>query len=453
MSGIKDAILSYAPYWFQDAAIGWYNTWLYRQRHAGRYSEMRDYFATWEHASATDLTDEADRRLSDFLVYARVQSQWYSQVPPGGLAEFPLLEKVSVLQELPQIATIAERDAIVSLTGGTTGASMKVIYTHADMQERFALLDHFRESHGYRLGDKVAWFSGKSLATQRDVDKGRCYRDDLRNNIRFFSTFLINRRNFDSYWRALQEFQPRFIVGFPSSVLDIAMVARERGLVADWKCAVMFPTAETVLPVHREVIGDVFGCRLVDQYASSEGAPFILECVKGRLHIHPLTGVFEVLDGNGQAAREGEMVVTSFTTHGTPLVRYRVGDRLRLAAQDDTCDCGWNFPLVDWIDGRTSDFVFSRETGRINLGNLSNCTKDIEGILSFQIVQDVEDEIEVRVVGDSRFNAGESSRFIEALRQRTGQGMKIRLEQVEDIPREKSGKFRFVKNSIAARVG
>src|SRR5690606_30137882 len=106
-----------------------------------------------------------------------------------------------------------------------------------------------------------------------------------------------------------------------------------------------------VLPVHREVIGEVFGCRLVDQYASSEGAPFILECPSGRLHVHPLTGLFEVLDENGVPAREGEMVVTSFTTRGTPLIRYRIGDRLRLALPEERCTCGWSFPLVDWIDG------------------------------------------------------------------------------------------------------
>lgn len=449
----KLRVLRAIPFWIQDYVIGAYNSRLYRQRHGGRYGEMREYFKKWQFAAADELAAESNARLEEFLAYVRDHSSWYSQTPQGGLSEFPLLEKASLLQHLPSIRTVSERDGLISLTGGTTGASMKVVYEHGDMQERFALLDHFRESHGYRLGEKVAWFSGKSLATQRDVDRGRCYRDDRRNNIRFFSTFLINRRNFDSYWNALQAFRPRFIVGFPSSVLDIAMVARERGLVADWKVEVMFPTAETVLPVHREVIGEVFGCRLVDQYASSEGAPFILECTKGRLHIHPLTGVFEVLDETGQAAREGEMVVTSFTTRGTPLVRYRVGDRLRLAASDDSCDCGWNFPLVDWIDGRTSDFIYSPETGRINQGNLSNCTKDVDGIFSFQVLQDVEDEITVRVVGDGRFDANQKDIFLTALRERTGQGMRIRLEQVDEIPREPSGKFRFVKNSIASLVG
>lgn len=230
------------------------------------------------------------------------------------------------------------------------------------------------------------------------------------------------------------------------------MFARERGVKADWEVVAMFPTAETVLPMHREVIGEVFGCKLVDQYASSEGAPFILECPRGRLHVHPLTGVFEVLDENGAPAQEGEMVVTSFTTRGTPLIRYRIGDRMRLASPDDRCDCGWNFPLVDWIDGRTNDFVYSPEAGRINLGNLSNCTKDVEGILSFQVQQDEVNSILVRVVGDHRFDQRQSVRFENALRARTGESMLIKIRHVDSIPRERSGKFRIVKNNIASQV-
>lgn len=451
-SELKSRILHVMPYWLQDLAIGFYNTRLYRDRHRGVYPERRRYFSGWELRSRSEIEEEAARRLHEFLAYVCSQSATYKEFAGKSLEEFPLLEKRHLLSDLNSIATIEEGQGVVSLTGGTTGASMKVRYTLEDMQERFALLDHFREAHGYRLGEKVAWFSGKELATQKDVDKGRCYRDDRRNQIRFFSTFMINRKNFDSYWNALRVFQPRFMVGFPSSVLDIAMFAREKGLKADWEVDVMFPTAETVLPVHREVIGEVFGCKLVDQYASSEGAPFILECPSGRLHAHSLTGVFEVLDKNGAPAREGEMVVTSFTTRGTPLIRYRIGDRLRLASPQDRCTCGWSFPLVDWIDGRTSDFVYSPETGRINLGNLSNCTKDVEGILSFQVQQDEVNSILVRIVGDTRFDALQAGRFERALRARTGEAMKIKIERVEDIPRERSGKFRIVKNSIANQV-
>src|SRR3546814_13921204 len=65
-------------------------------------------------------------------------------------------------------------------------ASMKVIYHPEDMQERFALKDYFRSRYGYKLGRKVAWFSGKSLLRPTDLASGRVWRDDHINKIRFF---------------------------------------------------------------------------------------------------------------------------------------------------------------------------------------------------------------------------------------------------------------------------
>lgn len=452
MNWATSFIIKYAPYLVQDLAITIYNARLYRRRHGGMYSKWREYFKTMEREDVDQIEKEAFRRLQEFLIFVVEKSPWYRGYRGCSLHEFEPLEKIHLLESLEQIATLKPEDAVVSLTGGTTGASMKVYYTADDMQERFALLDHFRESYGYKLGERVAWFSGKALATQQDVERGRCYRDDLSNKIRFFSTFHINKKNFGQYWAALEQFKPRFMVGFPSSIYDIAVVARERRLTASYDIKAIFPTAETVLPMHREVIGAVFKTRLIDQYASSEGAPFILECPYGRLHIHPLSGVFEVINDEGEPALEGELLVTSFTTHGTPLVRYRIGDRIKLADPTERCGCGSVFPLVDWIDGRTTDFIWSPENGRINLGNLSNSTKDVQGIQCFQIIQDDPDRIEVRVVGSSDFDVKQEGAFLAALRTRTGSRMQIDLRRVGEIPREKSGKFRIVKNSIADMV-
>jgi len=225
-------------------------------------------------------------------------------------------------------------------------------------------------------------------------------------------------------------------------------MAKSRGLTYQGKIKVFFPTAETVLSIHHEIIGEILGCKLVDQYASSEGAPFILECEAGNKHIHPLSGIFEVVDENMQPAKEGEILVTSFTTHGTPLIRYRIGDRMKLADPTRKCSCGSFFPMVDYIDGRTSDYIFSPQNGRVNLGNISNCTKNIDGITCFQVIQNVPDSISVKVVGLNTFTQIQKENFVKALRLRVGDMMTINLDIVESIPREKSGKFRIVKNLL-----
>src|SRR3546814_20387464 len=104
-----------------------------------------------------------------------------------------------------------------------------------------------------------------------------------------------------------------------------------------------------------------------------------------------------------QPAREGEILVTSFTTRGTPLIRYRIGDRISLAPDDYRCPCGSCFPVVKHIDGRTADFIWSPENGKVNQGNIRNSTKDAEGIICFQIVPEAPDAVNVTVMATHPF--------------------------------------------------
>lgn len=436
------------PYFFQNLAISLINTNLYRIRHSGKYHEYREYYKKVESYDKQQLDQETKRKLNEFLSYVTENSIWYSSYKGKDLSVLPILEKKDILLNFDKIKTIKDSEGIISLTGGTTGASMKVVYKKEDMQERFAILDHFRSKFGYELGKKTAWFSGKNLITAKDLEKERCSHYDYNNKIRFYSTFLINQKNFDIYWKSLNEFQPEFIVGFPSSVYELCKIAKANGLKLVNPVKVFFPTAETVLDEHRKIIGEVMGCKLVDQYASSEGAPFILECEHGSMHMHPLTGVFEVVDEKLKKVNKGELLITSFSTHGTPLVRYRIGDSVELETTGITCPCGSIFPLVKSIQGRTTDYIYSPEHGKVNLGNISNSTKDVKGIICFQIVQDKYDLLKLYIVKNASFNKSEENIFISSLRERVGNSISIDIKYVDHIPKEKSGKFRIVKNNL-----
>ena len=441
------------PVPFQNFLISAYNTYQYKIRHGGKYSKYRKYYQEAAMLTENEIKSESERRLEKFLKVAINNSKWYSQfIANQGLKDFPVLNKIDLINNLNDIATIKENNAVISLTGGTTGASMKVLYTKNNTQERNALLDHFRAQYGYKLGDRCAWFSGKKIVTEKNLRKGICYRDDYINKIRFFSTFHITGDNFEVYWAAFCKFTPEYVVGFPSSVYEICAMAKAKGLKLENTVNAFFPTAETLLPVHREVISSVLGCKIADQYASSEGAPFIKKKKKGGLHIHPLSGVFEVVDEHMQPVQEGELLVTSFTTEGTPLIRYRIGDRVRLAPSSIKCRCGSFFPLVEKIEGRSTDYILSPTNGKVNLGNISNATKDVKGIVMFQVIQNERDKVVVKVVASNAFSLKEKLKFEKALLARFGE-MLLTIEQVDSITKEKSGKFRIVKNNIELNNG
>lgn len=446
---LKEDIGRRSPHLVQNIAISLFNTYQYKVRHGGNYQKYREYYLKFTNASVLEVETEQRNRLDKLLDKSVTSSKWYSNFKSyQSLSDFDVLLKQDIIENLDTITTVDEKDAIVNFTGGTTGASMKVLYTKDNIQERNALLDHFRAQYGYKLGKKCAWFSGKNIIDEKDLLKGICHKDDYINRIRFFSTFHITDANFDVYWAAFCKFAPEFLVGFPSSVYDLCSMALARGLKLENTVKAFFPTAETLLPIHRKVIYSVLGCKIADQYASSEGAPFILECKEGSLHIHPLTGIFEVVDENMRSAQAGEVLVTSFTTEGTPLIRYRIGDRITLAPKEYNCACGSVFTVVKAIEGRSTDYILSASHGKVNLGNISNSTKDVKGVISFQIIQEELDEVEVLIVANKDFDEKQREKLHTALTERFGASMSIYMKIVDNIPKEKSGKFRFVKNNM-----
>lgn len=444
-------VKNYMPVWFQNVLITLINVRAYKQRRSGNYWHYRVHIASLMDMSSSERELYIINKRTAFLKYATENSERYGICRNSDLDGFPILEKEEIISDIESLITISKKDGIKSSTGGTTGASMTVYYSQDNMQERMAYLDDFRARFGYELGSKVAWFSGKDILGKNMVS-GKISRYDFANKIRFYSTFDINRKNFDAYWRSFVDFQPEYFVGFPSSVYEICEMALSKGLKLKCPVIAFFPTAETVLDSHRKVIKEVLGCEIYDQYASSEGAPFIFECVNHKYHIQETTGVFE-LYGKGEVdslkgAEEGELLVTSFTTFGVPLIRYRIGDRLKLSEKGAVCGCGDAGRLVYSIDGRESDYLWSKEKGRVNLGNLSNATKGVAGIVCFQATQDSEDLVSLKVVSSDLYTESSQSLFLANVRARLGEVIGINIDLVDHIPREKSGKFRIVKNSI-----
>ena len=310
------------------------------------------------------------------------------------------------------------------------------------------MLDVFRERFEYKFGKRTAWFSGKAILTQRDIGKRRFWKTDMLHKIRYYSTFHISEKYMKYYIQNLRKFQPEFIVGFPSSIVEIARYGLRNNLEKFNCVKAILPTAETKDPIEARDMKAFFGADVRDQYASSEGANFITECEEGNLHYEMLTGIIEVVDEDYQPAEEGKILVTAFGTRGTPLVRYDIGDRISLSSKTN-CKCGRETPIVDSILGRINDFIWSPENGKINLGNITNCVKNITEIIKFQIIQDLENEIIVRIVKSSKYSKSDEISFLSELRDRVGEHMIIHIEYVDIIATESSGKFRLVKNNYS----
>tara|TARA_B100000795_G_scaffold164571_1_gene123790 strand:- start:7910 stop:9283 length:1374 start_codon:yes stop_codon:yes gene_type:complete len=453
---MKEKIYFILPHFLQNILISVYNILANKKRYGGRFNEFLILFKKNKDLTLNELKEIQSKRYTVFITEVVTKSPYYkdqlskiegfSEIE--NIKKLPIIKKETLRKNIDRIYTIEKNKGIVSKTGGTTGKSLEVLYTSENLQERVAICDNFRSKFGYKLGEKTAWFSGKNILNKNDIKYKRFWKTDYFYNVRYYSTFHIKDSYLEYYIKDLQKYKPKFIVGFPSSILEIAKYGLNNNLkIKNASIKAIFPTAESILPENKFLIEEFFKSKVYDQYASSEGAPFIFECEKNNLHLEFQNGVFEVLDSNNNDSFSGRLILTSFTTLGTPLIRYDIGDSIKLS--NAVCSCGNNNPLVEEILGREDDYIYSIENGKINLGNISNTLKDTTGIKKFQVIQNELNLINISIVVDDLIYSKKiESVFIKNWRDRVGENMDIEVNYVIEIEIEKSGKFRLVKNNI-----
>jgi phenylacetate-CoA ligase len=100
-----------------------------------------------------------------------------------------------------------------------------------------------------------------------------------------------------------------------------------------------------------------------DNYGLTEimGPGVSWECERrDGLHINEDHFIAEVIDPDTQEVlppgRDGELVLSTITKEGFPLIRYRTGDIVHL--MEEPCACGRTFMRMSRVRGRTDDLIF-----------------------------------------------------------------------------------------------
>ena len=115
------------------------------------------------------------------------------------------------------------------------------------------------------------------------------------------------------------------------------------------------------IPSVRARIEEAWGARAYDHAGMTEMGAYGFECAaQAGLHVNESEFIAEVIDPvTGAPAREGELVLTNLGRVGSPLLRYRTGDRVRVATVP--CECGRTFVRLEGgILGRVDDMLIVR---------------------------------------------------------------------------------------------
>jgi phenylacetate-CoA ligase len=205
----------------------------------------------------------------------------------------------------------------------------------------------------------------------------------------------------------MKDFKPRILACTPSYALFIAETAKEMGMnprEGSYKIGLF--GAEPWSESMRREIEEAWDMIATDVYGLSEiiGPGVAQECsYKNGLHVFSDVFYPEVLDvktgapcAEGQA---GELVITTLTKQGIPLLRYKTRDIVSLTTEP--CPCGRTSPRMSKVCGRTDDMIIVRG---INVfpSQVEHVLLSIEGIQPYyQLVVDRKvhdlDELEILV--------------------------------------------------------
>jgi phenylacetate-CoA ligase len=228
------------------------------------------------------------------------------------------------------------------------------------------------------------------------------------------------------------------LVCTPSYALHLAEVARERGIDL-----AKLPVKTTVhagepgagIPAVRARIEAGWGARAFDHGGMTEMGAYGYECAaQAGLHVNESEFVVEVIDSvTGAPARDGELVLTNLGRVGSPAVRYRTGDHVRLA--DAPCRCARTFARLEGgILGRLDDMLIVRGVN-VFPAAIEGVVRRFPAIDEFQIEVFRAGELdEVRVLVEIGDQAG-ASRLQDALRASLGIRFEVTPVPLRSLPR------------------
>ena len=262
--------------------------------------------------------------------------------------------------------------------------------------------------------------------------------------------FEMSPEKLDGFILQLQQIRPTMLFGYPSALAHIAEYAEQKGIpLHNLGIKVAFVTSERLYEHQREKIESVFACRVANGYGGRDAGFIAHQCPVGGMHITADDIIVEIIDAQGQVLPTGELgeiVVTHLATRDFPFIRYRTGDMGVLSAA--TCACGRGLPLLEEIQGRTTDFVVAQDGTVLHGLALIYVLRDLEGVASFKITQHTLEHTSVQIVRGEAYQTAFEEKIISVFKKRLGAGVQVSIEYTEQIAKEQSGKFRYVVSHV-----
>ena len=292
-------------------------------------------------------------RLKKMLDYAFEKSKFYNDLfckigmKPADIRSMEDFTRLP-FTEPDNLAEIHHRFVCVSLkefaqeylfdTSGTEGKPKRVVCTQGDIDR---IVDFM--SAGMSTVSK----SGDTIMIILPDGRPNSQADLLSKGVRKMGGIPITcdiSASPDEHVRMIAQHHPRVIFTSPSRIHRVTMGYESRNRLSELGVKKLFLTSEHLSTAMRNKLKDIWNCDVHGHYGMTEmGTGVSVECdAHDGYHFNEADLLLEIIDpSTGELIEddsEGELVFTTLTREGTPLIRYRTHDISRVIRQP--CPCG-----------------------------------------------------------------------------------------------------------------
>lgn len=369
-------------------------------------------------------------------------------------------EDIKTLQDFGALPTITKEDVNANLdklvsptvrgklysnqTGGSTGQPMRFFVEDSFWRWNIAQEFRGRSWYGVHPGDKIAWVWG-AARDMPDWSWKRRLRAYL-NRHRYLNAFGMTEAKMQAFAQMLVRWQPAMFRAYASALSLFAQYLQEHKITGI-RPRMIETTAEKVTQPQRQLLEEVFQCKVADSYAARELATIAYQCPAGGLHVCE-TRYLEII-AHGQVAppgQMGEVAITSLHQYAMPLIRYKIGDMA--AYQPSPCPCGRSLPVLREIVGRTHDFLVTADGQFVHGEFFAYLFRVQPQVARYQVHQPDKEHLEVRLVCRQPVDQAWLDRMHQELQTRFGQSMHISLCVVDNIELTAAGKHRYIVSEV-----
>ncbi len=372
------------------------------------------------------------------------------------LARLPFTTKEDLRTSYPYgMFAVPLRDIVrIQSTSGTTGTPVIVGYTRNDLKTWSECVARLLAAGGMSEHDvmQVAFtyglFSG-GFGLHAGAERIGA------------SVIPASTGGLEKQVRIMKDFKTTALACTPSYAMAIATAMAEMGVSrGELFLRAGFFGAEPWSEGLRSRLESSLGITALDNYGLTEvlGPGVSFECErKDGLHVNEDCFIAEIVDPATlrvlPAGSEGELVLTTITKEGFPLVRYRTGDLCSLAVEP--CACGRTFARMSRIRGRMDDMIIMGAV-KVFPSQIEQVIMEVKGLQPhYEIVVDRVggiDSLEVKVEISEEMPELDEMKKLEQVRSRIAQGLaslldmpaKVTLVEPRAIARPEGGKVRRV---------